>query len=447
MKTTTTLLTLLLLTTLSIAAASSKVVNEPTTTIKQITTVQTKQQNNMNKKEELKPIKGIAALLPEMKSWMNYIHENAEVSGKEHNTAKYIAGLLKKWGYEVHENIGKNGIEGLVAVIRNGKGKKSIGIRADMDALPMEETNNLSYKSKNKNVAHLCGHDGHATMALGAAKYLSNKKNFNGTIFFIFQPAEETMQGGPSMINDGLFERFHPDRIYAMHNIPGLEKGVFHFHEGETMSAVDNWEIKLTGKGGHGSMPELATDPVVAGASLVMALQTIVSRNLSPWNNGVVTIGAFQAGSSGNVIPDHATLKISVRNMQSDARQKVLQRIREITAAQAKCYGCEYQIKEGQPGAVLINTPTETKFAAEVARKRFGEESVVYPCKPMMSSEDFAFMLQKKPGCYVMIGNGNTPMVHNAKYIFDQDILAMGASLWVALCEEYLKDDLEKTNQ
>lgn len=388
---------------------------------------------------KVKPIVGVAELLPEMKSWMCHIHANPEVSTQERNTAKYIATLLREWGYEVCEHVGKNDIEGLVATMRHGDGKKSIGIRADMDALPMTETNDLPYKSKHDHVSHLCGHDGHSAMALGAAKYLAKTKKFNGTVRFIFQPAEETMQGGPSMIADGLFERFDVDRVYAMHNIPGLPKGVFHFHEGETMSAVDNWEIRLTGKGGHGSMPELTIDPVVAGASLVMALQTIVSRNLSPWQNSVVTIGSFQAGNSGNVIPNEAVLKLSMRNMQTDARKAALRRIREITAAQAECFGCEYDIKEGQPGAVLVNTREETQFAANVARQRFGEDSVVYPCKPMMSSEDFAFMLQRKPGSYVMIGNGDTPMVHNPAYIFDQDILAVGASLWVALCEEYLK--------
>ena len=213
-------------------------------------------------------------------------------------------------------------------------------------------------------------------MALGAAKYLADTRRFKGTLHFIFQPSEENMKGGPAMIEDGLFEKFQIDRLYAMHNIPGLPKGVFHFHDGETMSAVDNWEIELTGKGSHGSMPELSIDPVVAGASLVMALQTIVSRNISPWDNGVVTIGAFLAGNEGNVIANSAILRLSMRNMQSETRKKVLDRIRKITAAQAECYGCTYEIREGQPGAVLVNSAEETKFAADVARRYFGEENV-----------------------------------------------------------------------
>ena len=389
-------------------------------------------------KMNVKPRKELATMLPLMKEWMGAIHQNPELSTHEVNTAKYVAQLLKEMGLEVHEHVGRNGIEGVVGVLRHGDGNKKIGIRADMDALPIQEINHLPYKSKHDGISHLCGHDGHTAMALGAAKYLAETKNFNGTVFFYFQPAEETMLGGPSMIDDGLFVKFKPDRVYAMHNIPGLPKGVLHFHDGETMSAVDNWEIRLIGRGCHGSMPELSIDPVVAGASLVMALQTIVSRNLSPWSNGVVTIGSFQAGNSGNVIPDEAVLKLSMRNMQSEGRTQVLQRIREITAAQAQCFGCQFEIKEGQPGTVLINSHEETAFAAKVACKYFGEENVVYPCKPMMSSEDFAFMLQQTPGSYIMIGNGDTPMVHNPQYIFDQEILPVGATLWVALCEEYL---------
>lgn len=389
-------------------------------------------------KMNVKPRKELAAMLPLMKEWMDVIHQNPELSTHEVNTAKYVAQLLKEMGLEVHEHVGRNGIEGVVGVLRHGDGNKKIGIRADMDALPIQEINHLPYKSKHDGISHLCGHDGHTAMALGAAKYLAETKNFNGTVYFYFQPAEETMQGGPSMIDDGLFVKFKPDRVYAMHNIPGLPKGVLHFHDGETMSAVDNWEIRLIGRGCHGSMPELSIDPVVAGASLVMALQTIVSRNLSPWSNAVVTIGSFQAGNSGNVIPDEAVLKLSMRNMQSKGRTQVLQRIREITAAQAQCFGCQFEIKEGQPGTVLINSHEETAFAAKVACKYFGEENVVYPCKPMMSSEDFAFMLQQTPGSYIMIGNGDTPMVHNPQYIFDQEILPVGATLWVALCEEYL---------
>jgi len=372
----------------------------------------------------------------DMKSWMGHMHENPELSMKESETSKYIAEKMKSFGFEVAEGIGKYGV---VASLKNGDGTKSIGLRADFDALPIQESNNLPYKSKKEGIAHLCGHDGHTTMLLGAAKYLSETKNFNGTVRMIFQPGEETMEGGPAMIQDGLFEKFPVDAVYGMHNMPSLEKGKFYFREGETMAAVDNWEIELIGKGSHGSMPELSIDPVVCGSSLVMALQTIVSRNVSPWQNSVITVGAFLSGNAGNVIPANAILRINIRNMDPELRTKVLNRIREVVKFQAESYGCEYEIREGIPGAVLVNTPENTQWAAEVAETIFGEESVVYDMNPYMGSEDFAFMLQEKKGNYCMLGNGNTEMVHHPEYVFDQDILPLGAAYWVGLVENYLK--------
>src|SRR5690606_19590426 len=259
-------------------------------------------------------------------------------------------------GFEIEENIGKYGI---VASLKAGNGDKAIGLRADFDALPIEEHNDLPYKSKVSGAAHLCGHDGHTSMLLAAGKYLSETKNFNGTVRLIFQPGEETMQGGPAMIEDGLFERFPVDAVFGMHNMPGLPEGTFHFAEGEFMAAVDNWEIILEGKGGHGSMPEKAVDPVVAGASLVMALQTIVSRNVSPWNEAVVTIGAFNSGTVGNVIPQTASLKVCIRTMTDEDRELVLNKVRSITKAQAESFGVTSEIKEGIPGAVLVNSTEE----------------------------------------------------------------------------------------
>lgn len=384
----------------------------------------------------MKVRKEIEALAPKMREWQEHLHKHPEVALEEVNSAKYIASELRAMGYEVEEGIGTTG---LVATLKVGNGSKNLGIRAEFDALPIEEVNELSYRSVIEGKSHLCGHDGHTAMLLGAAKYLIDTKNFNGTLTLIFQPAEETMQGSPGMIADGLFERYPVDAVYAMHNIPGLEKGKLYFREGATMSAVDNWEIELVGKGSHGSMPELSIDPVVAGASLVMALQTIVSRNLSPWHNAVVTIGAFIAGNAGNVIANSAILRLSIRNMIAEDRELVLRRIREITKAQAECYGCTYEIREGQPGAVLVNTPEETAFATQVAIDTYGAENVVNPAASFMSSEDFAFMLQEKPGSYLMIGNGDTPMVHHPKYILDQEIFPIGANYWVSLAEAYLK--------
>lgn len=381
-------------------------------------------------------LEGTKAFHNEMKEWMDHIHEHPELALQETETAKYIAEKVKSFGYDVAEGIGKTGI---VASMTLGNSKKTIGLRADFDALPVQELNDLPYKSKVEGKAHVCGHDAHTSMLLGAAKYLSGTKNFNGTLRLIFQPAEETMEGGPAMIKDGLFEKFPVDAVYGMHNMPALETGKFYFREGELMAAVDNWEIQLTGKGSHGSMPELGIDPIVCGSSLVMALQTIVSRNVSPWQNSVVSVGAFLSGKAGNAIPQNAILRLTIRNMDPKLREMVLNKVRSITKGQAEAFNCQYEIKEGVPGAVLVNTPENTRWAVGVARSVFGEENVIEPVHRYMGSEDFAFMLQKKQGTYCLLGNGDTSMVHNAKYVFNQDILPLGAAYWVGLTEEYLK--------
>lgn len=381
-------------------------------------------------------LEGTKALHKEMKEWMNHMHQYPELALQEIETANYIAGIVRSLGFDVVEGVGKTGI---VASMTLGDGKKSIGLRADFDALPIQEVNNLEYKSKVEGKSHLCGHDGHTAMLLGTAKYLSITKNFNGTVRLIFQPGEETMEGGPAMIADGLFEKFPVDAVYGLHNMPGLEMGKFYFRKGETMAAVDNWEIELIGKGSHGSMPELGIDPIVCGSSLVMALQTIVSRNVSPWQASVVSVGAFLSGNAGNVVPQNAILRLSIRNMDAELRENVLKKIRLITKAQAEAFGCQFEIREGIAGAVLVNNPKHTEWAAHVARDVFGETKVDDNLHPFMGSEDFAFMLQKKEGNYCMLGNGDTPMVHHPEYIFNQDILPLGAAYWVGLTETYLK--------
>lgn len=383
-----------------------------------------------------KLITEVSKLQPEMKAWMDHMHQNPELNMDTHETAAFIAEKLKSWGYDVAEGVGGTGI---VASLTVGDGQKAIGMRADFDALPIIEDNDLAYKSQVEGLSHLCGHDAHSTMLLGAAKYLAETKNFNGMVRMIFQPGEETMEGAPAMVADGLFERFPVDAVYGMHNMPGLPLGKFHFREGETMAAVDNWEIELTGKGSHGSMPELSIDPLVCGASLVMALQTIVSRNVSPWKNSVVNVGAFQSGVAGNAVPQKAILRLSIRNMEPELRTMVLDKVRSITKAQAGSFNCGYEIREGVAGAVLVNTPENTQWAYKVAQETFGEENAVYGMHPYMGSEDFAFMLQKKAGTYCMIGNGDTFMVHHPKYVFNQDMLSQGATYWVALVEGYLK--------
>lgn len=374
--------------------------------------------------------------LEPIKAWRHHLHKHPELSFEEENTARYLADLVKSWGYDVAEGVGKHGI---VASLTAGTGTKSIGLRADTDALPIQEDNDLPYKSEVPNVAHLCGHDGHSTMLLAAGEYLARTKNFNGTVRLIFQPAEEIMGGGPAMIEDGLFERWPVDAVFGMHNMPGLQLRKLHFHDGAMMAAVDNWEIELTGKGSHGSMPELSVDPVVAGSSLVMALQTIVSRNVSPHNSAVVTVGAFISGNAGNVIAQSAILRLSIRTTTPEDRKLVLDKVRSITKTQAESFGCTHEIRQGPPGAVLVNDPDETAKAAAIARTAFGDDAVVYPGPSYLGSEDFAFMLQKKKGTYCLLGNGDTPMVHHPQYVFDDTILPMGAAYWVTLTEQYLR--------
>lgn len=372
----------------------------------------------------------------QMAEWRHEIHKHPETAFEEVNTAAYVVSLLESWGYEVVAGIGKTGI---VASLKAGQSEKTIGLRADMDALPITEAVESDYKSQTPGKMHACGHDGHTAMLLGAAKYLAEKKNFNGTVRLIFQPAEETISGAPAMIADGLFERFPMDAVFGMHNMPTLEQGKFYFRSGPMMAAVDNWEIELTGKGSHGSMPEKSIDPVVAGASLVMALQTIVSRNVAPMQAAVVTVGAFIAGDAGNVIPQSALLRLSIRSTDDNTRKLVLNRIREITAAQAQTYGVNHELREGSPGAVLVNEETQTEFAAQVARDVFGEDKVSMEAPKLMGSEDFAFFIQEKPGTYCFIGNGDTPMVHNPDYQFDDRNLAIGATYWIALTQAFLK--------
>lgn len=381
-------------------------------------------------------INAIEANRPQMIEWFEHMHRNPELSMQEEKTARYIADLVSRWGYEVATGVGKHGV---VASLTVGNGDKAIGLRADFDALPIQEENDLPYKSRVEGVAHLCGHDGHTTMLLAAGQYLAQTKNFNGTVRLIFQPGEETMEGGPAMIQDGLFERFPVDAVYGMHVMPGLELRTLYFTDGPVMAAVDNWEIELIGKGGHGAMPELSIDPVVAGSSLVMALQTIVSRNVAPANSAVVTVGSFQSGVAGNVVPHSARLRLSIRTTTDADREMVLNRVRTLTRAHAEAYGCTYEIREGVPGAVLVNDKNETIQAYEIAKETFGDDRAVYPGPTFLGSEDFAFMLQKKPGTYCFLGNGDTPMVHHPQFVFNQDLLPIGAAYWAALTENLLR--------
>ena len=380
-------------------------------------------------------IKSLEDSRPQMLEWFEHMHRHPELSMQEEKTARFIADLVRSWGFETETGVGKHGV---VASLTNGNGP-AIGIRADFDALPIQETNNLPYGSTVEGVAHLCGHDGHTTMLLAAGKYLAETRNFNGTVRLIFQPGEETMQGAPAMIKDGLFDRFPVDAVFAMHNMPGLKLGEFYFTGGDVMAAVDNWEITITGKGSHGAMPELGIDPIVVGSELVGALQSIVARNIAPANRAVVTVGAFQAGQAGNVVAHTATLRLSIRTTTPEDRELALDRVRKLTHGISEAYGATAEITEGVPGAVLTNHEQETQFALQVARDTFGEDQAHYPGPTFLGSEDFAFMLQTQPGSYLFIGNGDTPMVHHPEFTLNTDILHRGATYWVALTESYLK--------
>ncbi len=379
-----------------------------------------------------------ADVLPEMIEVRHHIHQHPELAYEEHDTADLVALRLAQWGYEVHRGLGGTGVVGQLKV---GTGAQSIGLRADMDALPILEDTKLPYASCHHGKMHACGHDGHTATLLAAARHLSRTKRFNGTLNLIFQPAEEGGAGAKRMVEDGLFKRFPCDAIFALHNAPGQPVGTLAFRSGAALASADSVMVLLKGKGSHAAMPHAGADPIVAGASIVMALQSIVSRNVPPLETAVVTVSVFQAGLANNVIPGTARLEMSVRALNREVRQTLRQRIHEIVQAQAQSFGvvAEVDYKDGYP--VLVNTEAETAFAAQVAKELIGEQRVIYPAPPVTGSEDFAFMLEHRPGCYLFLGNGDGPgscMVHNPGYDFNDDAMATGAGFWSLLVERYL---------
>jgi hippurate hydrolase len=379
----------------------------------------------------------LADLKSDLISIRHQLHRHPELSYKEVATAELVANKLEQLGYAVTRKIGG---EGLVAQLRCGDGKRSIGLRADMDALPIHEENDFAHRSTVKGVMHACGHDGHTTMLLGAAAQLARTKNFNGTVNLIFQPAEEAGfdSGAQRMLKDGLFEHFPCDAIFGLHNTPGLGVGKFGFRSGAFMAACDTVIITIHGKSGHAARPHLAADPVVMAGSLIMALQTVVSRNIDPTQTAVVTIGVLRAGNVANVIPDTARLELSVRSFSQEVRTLLRERIENLAHQQCASYGgrAEVEYKEGYP--VLVNARAETTFAAEVARELFGAEQVIEPYELIAGSEDFAYFLEQKPGCFFRLGNGATPSVHNSRYDFNDDSLLIGAAYWTRLVEKFL---------
>jgi hippurate hydrolase len=368
------------------------------------------------------------------------IHAHPELAFTEHRTAALVAGKLRDWGYEVTTGLGRTGV---VGSLRRGDSTRSLGLRADMDALPIQEAGKHDWASTSPGLMHGCGHDGHTATLLAAAKLIAEDLPFDGTLHLIFQPAEEGAGGAVQMMADGLFDRFPCDAVFAMHNMPGMEAGHFSFRRGPTMASSDNVSIKLTGRGGHGAFPHLAEDSVVAAASIVMALQTVVARNVDPLKTAVITVGALHAGQANNVIPEEARLELSVRALDPDVRVQLKTRIFQVVEQQAASYGVKASIDWNEGYAVLVNSSHETAFATEVAVNLFGQQRVD-PNGPMFTaSEDFSFMLQKVPGCYFFVGNGGagTPgacSVHNPGYDFNDDIIEPAAIYWRELVRAYL---------
>jgi len=389
---------------------------------------------------DLPALPGIRALEEEMIALRQHIHAYPELSFEEFATADLVAGKLSEWGYEVHRGLGGTGVVGL---LRQGSGGRMIGLRADMDALPIIEQTGLPYSSRHEGVMHACGHDGHTAMLLAAARFLAESRDFDGSLVVIFQPAEEGDGGAQRMLDDGLFELFPCDAVFAMHNMPGLPVGKLGFLEGPFMASTDTVTIRVDGVGGHGAMPHKAVDPVLAGSAIVMALQSIVSRTVDPLDTAVVTVGVFHAGIAANVIPDHAELQLSVRALKASVRDELIERITRIAQAQASGFGARatVDVDEAQRFPALFNDEAKTAFARQVAIDWVGEEGLIPNMKPLTGSEDFAVMLQRCPGCYLLIGNGDGEggcMVHNPGYDFNDDCLATGASYWVRLVEAFL---------
>jgi hippurate hydrolase len=376
------------------------------------------------------------------------LHRHPELGLHEFRTSQVLAEQLESWGYSVTRGLATTG---LVAQLQRGSGGKRLGLRADMDALPIHETNDFDHCSVHAGVMHACGHDGHTAMLMAAAQYIAQEVEFSGTLNLIFQPAEEHPGGAQIMIKEGLFERFPCDAIFAAHNMPGVAAGELVFIEGPAMASSDDVTITLTGVGGHGAMPHRAQDPIVAAAAIVMTLQTIVSRNVDPQHTAVITVGSLVAGKANNVIPASARLELSVRSLDREVRDLLQSRITSLVTAQAQSLGVLAQIDYKRDYPVLVNTAAETELARQVGTELLGAERVTRQGRPLTGSEDFAFMLEHCPGSYFMIGNGagegtgdsaaaHACMVHNPGYDFNDNILPVGAAFWALLTQRYLKD-------
>jgi hippurate hydrolase len=374
----------------------------------------------------------------DMTAWRRDIHAYPELGFEEHRTSDIVAKKLGELGIEVHRNVGKTGV---VGILRTGNGP-SIGLRADMDALPIKEATGLPYASQNDGTMHACGHDGHTTMLLGAARYLAETRSFDGTVVFIFQPAEEGIGGAQAMLEDKLFERFPCDSVFGMHNSPGLPVGKFAIRPGAMMAGGAFFDITVTGKGAHGARPEDSIDPLLAACHITTALQAIVSRNISPQQTAVLSVTAIEGGDAYNVIPQTATIRGTARAFTHQVMQQIEEGMRRTAKGIASGLGATAEVDFRARFAPLVNDPGETRFLADSAAELVGEAAVERNRSIIMASEDFSYMLEKRPGAYINIGNGETGAtsvpVHNPRYQFNDAILPLGASLYAKVVERKL---------
>ena len=383
-------------------------------------------------------IKELEDLQNEMQTWRRDIHAHPEIAFEEHRTAEIVAEKLKSFGIEVETGIAGTGV---VGTLKRGTGNRSIGLRADLDALLINEANEFEHKSKNPGKMHACGHDGHTVMLLGAAKYLAEQGNFDGTVNFIFQPAEENEGGGKAMIDDGLFDKYPVESIYGMHNIPGMPVASFAIKPGPIMAAFDVFNVKIIGKGGHAAMPQTTIDPIIIGTKIIDAYQSIVSRYIDPQEPAVLSVTQFHAGDAYNVIPNDIEIKGCTRCFSPKIQKQLEEQMHQITKSLCDAYGATYEFEFEHRYPATINSEEEAEIAGKVAQQVVGEERVNLSPTPGMGSEDFAYMLQEKPGSYIWIGNGDgegSCMVHNPGYDFNDEILPIGATYWVKMAEEIL---------
>ena len=380
-------------------------------------------------------INSLSDHLDDIRAWRQDIHANPELGYDVHRTAGVVADKLREFGVdEVVTGIGQTGVVGVIRGQNTGSGRV-IGLRSDMDALPIQEVRDLPYKSNNEGKMHACGHDGHTAMLLGAARHLAENRNFDGTVVVIFQPAEEGGAGGKAMVEDGMMERFGIQEVYGMHNVPGMPVGTFASRNGPIMAAADLIEIKIEGRGAHAAIPQDGIDTVVVGAALVQALQTIVSRNVDPLDQAVVSITQFHAGDAFNVIPQEASLAGTVRTFQPETRDAVERRIEEICAGVAATYGATITPNYFRNYPATVNHDKETGFALDVASEIVGEAAVKRDMDALMGGEDFSFMLLERPGNFIFIGNGDTAGLHHPEYDFNDDAIPYGCSYWISLVE------------